>query len=320
MLPSRAVRWSSTCLSARLAALAALAGAAGLVPAVTGAGLGSAARPSVEPRVSATPVERVALLNREIDRAGAAAGSLSARLAVVRRQRASTTRRIRIAERALAQSRRQLAALVRALYEQGEVDTLSIVLGAASLDDAITAVASIRQAAHAETAAVDRARILRTQLRALDRRLARKEAVLDWLAIRAAAAAARLERARAARARALAEAAPARSRAHAAAAPAQPAAAPSRRAHVSPARLVVAATAYALHGSTATGVPAGPGIIAVDPAVIPFGTRVTIPGYGVGLAADTGPSVRGARIDVWLPTRAQALAWGTRTVVVTLAR
>jgi 3D (Asp-Asp-Asp) domain-containing protein len=75
---------------------------------------------------------------------------------------------------------------------------------------------------------------------------------------------------------------------------------------------------YALRGRTATGIPAGRGVVAVDPAVIPLGTRLTIPGYGKGIAADIGSSVRGRRIDIWFPSRARALAWGERTVTVTL--
>ena len=62
----------------------------------------------------------------------------------------------------------------------------------------------------------------------------------------------------------------------------------------------------------------GYGIVAVDPAVIPLGTHMTVPGYGEGVAADTGGSVSGSRIDLWFPTRAEALAWGTRTVTITL--
>jgi 3D (Asp-Asp-Asp) domain-containing protein len=85
-----------------------------------------------------------------------------------------------------------------------------------------------------------------------------------------------------------------------------------------PTTLVVHASAYALRGRTATGIPAGRGVVAVDPAVIPLGTRLTIPGYGKGIAADIGSSVRGRRIDIWFPSRARALAWGKRTVTVTL--
>jgi 3D (Asp-Asp-Asp) domain-containing protein len=71
-------------------------------------------------------------------------------------------------------------------------------------------------------------------------------------------------------------------------------------------------------GRTATGLPVGPGIVAVDPAVIPLGTRLSIPGYGEGVAADTGGGVQGLTIDLWFPTLAEARAWGRRTVTITL--
>jgi 3D (Asp-Asp-Asp) domain-containing protein/peptidoglycan hydrolase CwlO-like protein len=80
--------------------------------------------------------------------------------------------------------------------------------------------------------------------------------------------------------------------------------------------MTVLATAYCLTGTTATGLPVGPGIVAVDPTVIPLGTRRTIPCYGEGVAADTGGAVRGARIDVWIASCAEARAF-TRTVTIT---
>lgn len=80
--------------------------------------------------------------------------------------------------------------------------------------------------------------------------------------------------------------------------------------------LTVVATGYDLSGRTATGLPVGYGVAAVDPSVIPLGTRMTIPGYGEAVAADTGGSIVGARIDLWFPTEAQANAWGRRTVTI----
>ncbi len=82
--------------------------------------------------------------------------------------------------------------------------------------------------------------------------------------------------------------------------------------------ITVTSTGYAIRGRTATGVPTAPGVVAVDPALIPLGTRLTIPGYGTGVAADTGGAVHGYVIDLWFPTLKQALAWGRRTVTVTL--
>ena len=85
-----------------------------------------------------------------------------------------------------------------------------------------------------------------------------------------------------------------------------------------PGTLTVMVTGYALRGHTATGVPVGWGVAAVDPAVIPLGSRMTIPGYGEAVAADTGGSVRGAAVDVWFPSVAQALRWGRRMVTITV--
>jgi 3D (Asp-Asp-Asp) domain-containing protein len=77
------------------------------------------------------------------------------------------------------------------------------------------------------------------------------------------------------------------------------------------------ATAYCLTGNTATGMPVGRGIIAVDPSVIPLGSKVHVSGYGDAIAADVGGAINGNIIDVWLPCE-EAYAWGTRTVTVTV--
>ena len=82
--------------------------------------------------------------------------------------------------------------------------------------------------------------------------------------------------------------------------------------------LVVDAVAYHLSGSTASGLPVGIGVIAVDPAVIPLGTRVFVPGYGPAVAADVGSAIRGNIIDLWMPSTAQAQAWGRRSVTITV--
>ncbi len=55
------------------------------------------------------------------------------------------------------------------------------------------------------------------------------------------------------------------------------------------------------YGMTATGVPVTKGIVAVDPRVIPLGTRLFIPGYGIAIAADTGGAIVGNTIDLGFP-------------------
>jgi 3D (Asp-Asp-Asp) domain-containing protein len=69
-------------------------------------------------------------------------------------------------------------------------------------------------------------------------------------------------------------------------------------------------------GTTKTGVRARFGIVAVDPTVIPLGTRVYVEGYGPGLAADIGGAIKGRKIDLCFNSSHQARAWGRRNVRV----
>lgn len=76
---------------------------------------------------------------------------------------------------------------------------------------------------------------------------------------------------------------------------------------------VVEATAYTYTGdNTATGVPPREGLIAVDPKIIPLGSRVYVEGYGYAVAADTGGDIKGNRVDVFFPSLRQCLDWGRR--------
>ena len=85
-------------------------------------------------------------------------------------------------------------------------------------------------------------------------------------------------------------------------------------------RLKVDAVAYYLPGKTALGVPVRRGVVAVDPKLIPLGTKLHVPGYGPGLAADVGHAIKGRIIDLWFPSTARARAWGRRTVTITIYR
>ncbi|WP_368993576.1 ubiquitin-like domain-containing protein [Caldifermentibacillus hisashii] len=87
----------------------------------------------------------------------------------------------------------------------------------------------------------------------------------------------------------------------------------------------VSSTAYTAScngcsGKTATGIDlhANPGakIIAVDPSVIPLGTKVYVEGYGYAIAADTGTRIKGNKIDVFFASQSDAYRWGQRTVKI----
>lgn len=81
------------------------------------------------------------------------------------------------------------------------------------------------------------------------------------------------------------------------------------------------ATAYTYTGNrTFTGTWPSRGTIAVDPAVIPLGTRLWIEGYGLGIAADTGSAIRGNKIDLFMETETECIKWGRRTVIIRILK
>jgi len=71
-------------------------------------------------------------------------------------------------------------------------------------------------------------------------------------------------------------------------------------------------------GFTRMGRRARPGLVAVDPRVIPMGSKIYIKGYGWGVADDTGGKITGHRIDVCMSSRHLATRWGRRKVEVTI--
>jgi 3D (Asp-Asp-Asp) domain-containing protein len=81
--------------------------------------------------------------------------------------------------------------------------------------------------------------------------------------------------------------------------------------------MVMECTAYTWTGQrTKSGTWPTVGTAAVDPEVIPLGTRLWIEGYGEAVALDTGGAVKGNVIDVYLPTEDQCWQWGRRQVEV----
>lgn len=87
----------------------------------------------------------------------------------------------------------------------------------------------------------------------------------------------------------------------------------------------VIATAYTAYcygcsGTTAYGIDlrsnSDQKVIAVDPSVIPLGTKVWVEGYGEAIAGDTGGAIKGDRIDVFIPTYDHAIEWGVRKIKI----
>jgi len=260
-------------------------------------------------------------LSTRLTQTRSALGRLRARREAISARRAEAEQSLRMARHTLAVSRSRLAARLRLLYEQGPSDPMSVLVGATSVDDAINRIESLHRIAGLDREVIDAAKSARTRLTVLTEHLAADEAQARETEAATAATLVALETAQREHAARLASLRSQRSanssqistlESKARELAAIPAAARSGR------TLTVVATGYSLTGHTSTGVPVGYGIVAVDPGVIALGTKMTIPGYGEGVAADTGGAVAGARIDLWFPTEAEALAWGSRTVTVTL--
>jgi peptidoglycan hydrolase CwlO-like protein len=290
-------------------------------------------------------------LESDLRKAERRVGSLRARIDELEQREESARRQLGLARENEAKAQDALAERVRALYTEGDPDPLAVILGASSLDGVIDAIDSINRVAEHDSRIIEQVKRTRGELREALRELTKQEEELRVLAREAEAARTRLAGATDERAAYLASLAERRdlnaaeidsllSRAGAAeqraeeitataGPPAEPAPQESAEEPVSlpsgadvspePGRQVtVSATKYCLTGTTATGVPVQPGIIATDPSYIPLGTRMLVPGYGEGVAADTGGAVVGWTIDLWVASCPEAVAYGRQTVTITI--
>ena len=258
--------------------------------------------------------------------------ALEARSAEVEAQRESARKSLDVARTSFQAAQAQLASRLRQLYVEGDVDPLAVLLGAESLDEIVSALDGLNRLATQDKEIVAQLAHAKLALRTASARLADREAELKDLLADARATRASLAAARDARATYLANLRQEQqlNQNQIAALTAQASEASDQSAEltggtgVPPAppahgtKMTVSSTGYCLEGNTATGVPTSPGVVAVDPAVIPLGTHMYVPGYGEGVAADTGSAVKGKTIDVWFESCAKAIAWGRKTVTITL--
>jgi len=358
LLGSRVVPADPMTRRARLFALAVCSLAAvGIALPASGAGSGDSLRQKAQQLTqqnstiasrSRAAVLTLYALDSQLTRTQAQLASLRSQAAAVDRQASVTRRELAVAKRLFTVSERNLANRLRSVYEQqGDSDPLAIVLGAKTLDDALTGLETEKASAETDRAIVAQARRSRDRFVDLQHRLAARAEKLRGLEANVSATVSSLASAKAGRLAFLQRLSAQRKLNQAEIgsldAQAQAIEAQARRVAVrqvvstqtvaAPAptpiptatpvtgggtTMTVTATAYTLQGTTATGAPVGYGVVAVDPSVIPLGTRMTIPGYGEGVAADTGGAIQGAVIDLWFPTGAEAASWGRRTVTITL--
>ncbi|HLI53947.1 MAG TPA: 3D domain-containing protein [Acidimicrobiales bacterium] len=97
--------------------------------------------------------------------------------------------------------------------------------------------------------------------------------------------------------------------------PAQPASSSTVQASSGPSGTAMGTfevTCYDNQGRTASGAETSTETVAVDPSVIPLGSRIWIQGVGERVAQDTGGAIQGRRLDIWEPTYSDCEAWGVQ--------
>jgi 3D (Asp-Asp-Asp) domain-containing protein/peptidoglycan hydrolase CwlO-like protein len=261
--------------------------------------------------------------------------ALEKRSARLEQEQESAKRQLAIAQENMTAAHGQLGERLRQLYIDGDLDPLAVLLGAESLDDALSALDGLNRLAEQDKHIIEELTRARAALRTAVAILAARRAELRTALDQAKAANAYLMRAQAQQSAYLASLHRQQelNGSQIAKLSAQAAASERRSEDISSgggggappgppppsgSKVTVSSTGYCLRGTTATGIPVGWGVIAVDPSFIPLGTRMFVPGYGEGVAADTGSAVKGATIDLWFPTCTRALQWGRRTVTITV--
>lgn len=73
-------------------------------------------------------------------------------------------------------------------------------------------------------------------------------------------------------------------------------------------------------GQTASGMKPQVGVVAVDPKVIPLGTKLYVEGYGQAIAGDTGGAIKGNRVDLFMETRESCIEFGRQNVKVWIVK
>ena len=251
--------------------------------------------------------------------------------ASLRAERASLATQLHIARTGARTSQQRLAQRLRQLYDHG-TSTVDVLFGATSLTDALNQLDNLDHVTSLDSQILTQLRSAEVRVLRTKRQLAVRETRLQS-AIRSAAAETRsLAGVRAERSAYIAHLSYRQAQIASLDAQARAAQAKSQQLTRSPpaaavAQLVpagsgnaltVVSTGYCLTGTTATGIPVGWGVAAVDPRVIPLGTHLTIPGYGEAVAADTGGAIVGDRVDLWFPSCGQAGGWGSRSVTIAL--
>jgi cystine transport system substrate-binding protein len=230
----------------------------------------------------------------------------------------------------LSAKRKALSARARSMYVNGRYNTLEMLVTSKGVNDFFERKDMLAQVAAKDAQLIGEVKTQAAQLQASMTELKQSKKEVDQAGAEATSRQQRLESARAEKSALIAKAG-----AQSSAVVAQSNTVESKISQINPPSsgqtivtgrptgnvMIMVASGYSpqepgLDDHTASGMKAQHGVVAVDPRVIPLGTRLNVEGYGNCIAGDTGSAIKGNRIDLCFDTLAECNAYGMRKVRV----
>lgn len=288
---------------------------------------GALAEPPGNP--SDTTVRDVVTLDREIADLNERLSALTAQSSGLSEQIESVTAEVDAKRERLRSKRRALALRARSIYVNGKTSSIEMLLSSRDFSDFVSSTDLVRKVTTQDAKMIESVRSESERLEGSLGELRRKKSEVDSTKKELSLKKSRLESARVERNAVLSRAGEQRG-----AVERQSTKIETKMRELNPPRtpdpgpgtrtgryLTMMATAYSplepgLSESTASGMRAQQGVVAVDPTVIPLGTRLNVEGYGDAIAGDTGSAIKGMRIDLCFDTLEEVEAYGWRVVRV----
>ncbi len=299
----------------------------GLTPAFRFPAAGAQEAPTAAAPAPDRLVNEVVTLDAEINTLNAKLSGLESRSRALQARIEATSSKIEERRVRLAARRQALAARMRSMYVNGRTSKLAMLVSSRDVSDYMNRAAMLEKVAERDARMIADTKRESEQLNASLASLKSDKREIDGVASELGSRRRRLERSRSERASVLATAG-----AKGLDAQAQAGRVEAKMERINPRVpvtgrptgkvMMMVATAYSpqepgLDESTASGMRATRGVVAVDPRVIPLGTRLHVEGYGNCIAGDTGSAIKGNRIDLCFDTLEEMEAFGGyRTVRV----
>ena len=273
-----------------------------------------------------TIVREVVTLDEEIKDTTARIDELEGESAELEAGIDSTNAEIDSKKESLSRKRKVLALRIRTMYVNGKSTNLDMLLSASDLSDFLARSEYVDKVTDKDSELIDGVKLESQRLEQSLEELKAKKSEIDSTARELQGRQQRLEQSRSARQELLSKTGEARQsvvqESEKVKSKIDELNPPDTRPASRTGRfMTMEATGYSpeepgLDDTTATGMKAQHGVVAVDPRVIPLGTRLYIEGYGYAIAGDTGSAIKGNRIDLCFDTLGEVEAYGWRTITV----